>query len=88
MKWRCSTTVVAVPQGRAGGRFRHPGRSIGLGFAAAIAAGTLLLSLPLAQSEASRTPLLDALFTATSAVCVTGLVVVDTGTYWSASARW
>lgn len=80
---RVSTTVVAVPQGHPGGRFRHPGRSIGLGFAAAIAAGSLLLSLPVARSEGSQTPLLDAVFTATSAVCVTGLIVVDTETYWS-----
>jgi trk system potassium uptake protein TrkH len=80
---RGSTTVVAVPQGHPGGRFRHPGRSIGLGFAAAIAAGSLLLSLPVARSEGSQTPLLDAVFTATSAVCVTGLIVVDTETYWS-----
>jgi trk system potassium uptake protein TrkH len=72
-----------VPQGHPGGRFRHPGRSIGLGFAAAIAAGSLLLSLPVARSEGSQTPLLDAVFTATSAVCVTGLIVVDTETYWS-----
>ncbi|HEY5979188.1 MAG TPA: TrkH family potassium uptake protein [Microlunatus sp.] len=72
-----------MPPGHRGGRFRHPGRSIGLGFAAAIAAGSLLLSLPVAQSEGSQTPLLDAVFTATSAVCVTGLIVVDTETYWS-----
>ncbi|HEU4547842.1 MAG TPA: TrkH family potassium uptake protein, partial [Microlunatus sp.] len=63
--------------------FRHPGRAIGLGFASAIASGTLLLSLPVARSEGSRAPLLDAVFTATSAVCVTGLIVVDTETYWS-----
>ena len=45
--------------------------------------GTALLSLPLATSEGSRASLLDALFTATSAVCVTGHIVVDTSTYWS-----
>ncbi len=72
-----------MPPGHPGGRFRHPGRSIGLGFAGAVAAGSLLLSLPVAQSEGSRAPLLDAIFTATSAVCVTGLIVVDTETYWS-----
>jgi trk system potassium uptake protein TrkH len=48
-------------------------------FALVIVAGTALLSLPLAHA-AAPVPLLDALFTATSAVCVTGLTVVDTGT--------
>ena len=45
--------------------------------------GTALLSLPVASADGSRAELLEALFTATSAVCVTGLVTVDTGTYWS-----
>jgi trk system potassium uptake protein TrkH len=54
-----------------------------LGFAGLIAVGTILLTLPVASRGGSWTPLLDALFTATSAVCVTGLVVLDTGTYWS-----
>lgn len=45
--------------------------------------GTGLLMLPISSQERVVTPFLDALFTATSAVCVTGLVVVDTGTYWS-----
>jgi trk system potassium uptake protein TrkH len=54
-----------------------------LGFAALIGIGTFLLALPVASASGQPTPLLDALFTATSAVCVTGLVVVDTGTYWS-----
>jgi potassium uptake TrkH family protein len=53
-----------------------------LGFAAAIAVGTVLLRLPFATATGSTT-WLEALFTATSAVCVTGLVVVDTGTHWS-----
>lgn len=42
-----------------------------------------LLSLPAATASGERAPLVDALFTATSAVCVTGLVTVDTATYWS-----
>jgi len=50
---------------------------------AIIMVGAAALSLPIAQAEGRWTPFLDALFTATSAVCVTGLVVVDTGTYWS-----
>jgi trk system potassium uptake protein len=53
------------------------------GFAAMIAIGTVVLMLPVSSAAGTWTPLLDALFTATSAVCVTGLVVVDTGTYWS-----
>ncbi len=56
-----------------------PARYLAGGFAAMIGVGTLLLSLPFATVE-GNIPLVDALFTATSAVCVTGLVVVDTGT--------
>lgn len=54
------------------------------GFALLIAIGTLLLMLPFAATDGQVTPLLDAFFTATSAVCVTGLVVLDTGTHWTA----
>lgn len=53
------------------------------GFAALIVLGTILLSLPAASRSGERTSLVDALFTATSAVCVTGLVVVDTATHWT-----
>ncbi|HEX6972479.1 MAG TPA: potassium transporter TrkG [Limnochordia bacterium] len=60
-----------------GKRAYAPQRVILLGFAAAIAAGALLLSLPIAVRDKPLS-LIDALFTATSAVCVTGLVVVDT----------
>lgn len=52
-------------------------------FAAVIAIGTLLLSLPAAAESRSWTSVRDALFTATSAVCVTGLVRVDTADHWS-----
>lgn len=64
--------------------FARPAQAIALSFAGAIAVGTGLLSLPLATAEGGQAPFVDALFTATSAVCVTGLVTVDTGTYWSA----
>jgi trk system potassium uptake protein len=64
-------------------RLPHPGRTIAGGFATAIAAGTALLSSPLATAGSGRASFEDALFTATSAVCVTGLATVDTGTYWS-----
>ncbi|MBR6950855.1 MAG: Trk family potassium uptake protein [Oscillospiraceae bacterium] len=53
------------------------------GFLAVILAGTLLLSLPIAGKTGRWTPLEDALFTAASAVCVTGLVVRDTASAWS-----
>ena len=58
-------------------------RIIILGFFLAILCGSLLLMLPIASREGRVTPFLDTLFTATSAVCVTGLVVYDTATYWS-----
>ena len=64
-------------------RLTHPSAVLVLAFLAAIAVGTGLLSLPIARVAPGSAPLLTALFTATSAVCVTGLVVVDTGTYWS-----
>ena len=54
-----------------------------LGFAAAILLGSLLLCLPFATRSGKPAPFPDALFTATSAVCVTGLIVHDTATYWS-----
>jgi trk system potassium uptake protein TrkH len=62
---------------------QHPARLVPLAFLAAITLGTLLLLLPAARVGAERADLLTALFTATSAVCVTGLIVVDTPTYWT-----
>lgn len=59
-------------------------QSIILGFAALILIGALLLMLPIASKSRTFTPFNEALFTATSAVCVTGLVVHDTASYWSA----
>lgn len=55
-----------------------------LGFAAVIITGAILLMLPISSRDGNITPFSDALFTSTSAVCVTGLVVRDTATYWSA----
>lgn len=52
-------------------------------FASVIAVFTALLSIPQATADGTRAPLEDALFTAVSAVCVTGLTTVNTGTYWS-----
>ncbi len=62
---------------------RDPIRLIPLLFLGAIVIGTILLSLPFATTEGVQAPLLTALFTSTSAVAVTGLIVVDTPTYWS-----
>ena len=55
-----------------------------LGFAGVILLGALLLMMPISSAERVVTPFNEALFTSTSAVCVTGLVVKDTGSYWSA----
>ncbi len=54
-----------------------------LGFAGVILVGALLLMLPISSKSGDVTPFNEALFTSTSAVCVTGLVVQDTATYWS-----
>lgn len=53
------------------------------GFAGVILLGTFLLMLPVSSASGEATPFLNALFTSTTSVCVTGLVVYDTGTYWS-----
>ena len=54
-----------------------------MGFAGVILAGAFLLMLPCSSTSGKITPFFDALFTSTSAVCVTGLVVVDSGSYWT-----
>lgn len=72
---------------RPGGSIRqrtiHPERVMALGFLLVILAGTLLLALPAATQTGQSIGLGRSLFTATSAVCVTGLIVVDTGTTFS-----
>jgi trk system potassium uptake protein TrkH len=64
-------------------RITHPARLIPAAFLAGIALGTALLMLPISHADGTGAPLLTALFTATSALCVSGLIVVDTPTYWS-----
>ncbi|MEV1092104.1 TrkH family potassium uptake protein [Streptomyces microflavus] len=64
-------------------RFRHPAQVVVAGFATAVIAGTGLLMLPVAKAGPGGAGLVEALFTSTSAVCVTGLIVVDTPEYWS-----
>jgi trk system potassium uptake protein len=94
---RHPATGRPLPRGPLGGRpgrrgrlawlsatqLRQPGVVVALGFAAAIAAVTLLLTLPVAHEPGVETTVRQALFTATSAVCVTGLTVVDTPGHWS-----
>ncbi len=63
---------------------QYPARIALSAFVLIIGIFTLLLELPFATKDGVRAPFVDALFTATSAVCVTGLTTVDTGTYWSA----
>jgi potassium uptake TrkH family protein len=76
-----SPVHVRVPQGRS--LADQPARFVVVAFVSAIAAGTAVLVLPISTADGHAAGLLDALFTATSAVCVTGLVVVDTGSHWS-----
>jgi trk system potassium uptake protein TrkH len=64
-------------------RFQHPARVIASGFGAIAVAGTLLLLLPVASRSGQSAHFVDALFTSTSAVCLTGLAIVDTGGHWS-----
>lgn len=61
----------------------HPAQLIVVSFAIVISTGTLLLMLPVASRNGSGLAFVDALFTAVSATCVTGLTVVDTGTQFS-----
>ena len=80
------TTSITAARGRPTRRrplLHHPYQVVVVAFATAIAVGTLLLVLPVARSGEGGAPFLTALFTATSAVSVTGLVVVDTASYWS-----
>ena len=60
----------------------HPPRLLALSFLLAIIVGTVILSIP-ATTTSGRISLIDALFTSTSAICVTGLIVVDTPTYFT-----
>ncbi|MBU8544294.1 MULTISPECIES: TrkH family potassium uptake protein [Roseomonadaceae] len=65
----------------------HPARLVPIAFLLTILLGTGLLMLPQASASGDTTGFLAALFTATSAVCVTGLVVVDTAAHWSGFGR-
>lgn len=68
-------------------RWFRPAQLTALGFLILIFAGTALLCMPFASADGTTTPLMDALFTATSATSLTGLVTVDTGSHWSIWGR-
>lgn len=76
--WR--DTLPSVPKPKIGGMSTMV---LVYGFIIIIALGALLLILPVSSRTGQFTSPVDALFTATSAVCVTGLVIFDTATYWS-----
>jgi trk system potassium uptake protein len=78
-------TVFPLPRrpSRIAGRARRPAAAVLAGFAVASALGTVGLMLPLASDTGSATGFVPAVFTAVSAVTVTGLIVVDTPTHWS-----
>ena len=61
----------------------EPTQVMVIGFGLVILLGALILNLPISSRSGESVGFLNALFTSTSAVCVTGLIVVDTSTYWS-----
>ncbi len=63
--------------------FKFPAKAIAISFMSVIITGAILLMLPISSKDGQMTGFLDALFTATSATCVTGLIVFDTYTKWS-----
>ncbi len=66
----------------------YPARTIVLSFLAVILIGTFLLCMPFSSASGRFTDPLTSLFTATTSTCVTGLVLVDTGSYWSAIGQF
>lgn len=64
-------------------RYINPFHIIIMGFLLVILLGSILLTLPIASQAGVSTPFMNALFTATSATCVTGLIIYNTGEYWS-----
>ncbi len=80
---RVRPVEVHIERARRVRRPRSPSAVLVLSFAILIAVGSILLALPISSASGSWTAPLDAVFASTSAVCVTGLALVDTGTYWS-----
>ena len=68
---------------RTGSRAHHPAQLVVFALALVLVTGTILLMLPISARAQTPAPLIDAFFTAASAISVTGLTVVDTGVYWS-----
>lgn len=64
-----------------------PGRLIAAGFALVILAGAALLMLPVSVRDGAQVTPIDALFTSTSAVCVTGLIAIDTADHFTVFGR-
>lgn len=83
MKQSDTPGFIKVNRGRILTHNMHPTQILVIGFLAVILLGSILLMLPMSSSTGQYTAFEDALFTATSAVCVTGLVVVDTASHWS-----
>jgi trk system potassium uptake protein len=75
--------VLLTEGRRSGGLGLHPAQTVVVGFAGAVMVGTLLLMLPIAKAGPGGASFMEALFTATSAVCVTGHIIVDTPVFWS-----
>jgi trk system potassium uptake protein TrkH len=76
--------VITIEQNNTINNYRlNPAQILVLGFASIILLGAILLNLPIASKTGESVGFVNSIFTATSAVCVTGLVVVDTGTYWT-----
>lgn len=73
--------------GRRRPTFRHPAQVVVTAFLLAVLVGTVLLMLPVSTAGDGGAPFVTAVFTATSAVCVTGLITVDTATYWSTTGQ-
>ena len=75
--------MIVFRKGKIREKKRRPESILVFGFLMLILLGTVLLALPVSARNGKSIGLFDSLFTATSAVCVTGLVVVDTGTVFS-----
>lgn len=83
MKSQGTPGFLKARQTRAISQYLDPSQILVIGFLMVILIGTILLMLPISSNAGEATPFIDAFFTATSAVCVTGLAVVNTLTYWS-----
>jgi trk system potassium uptake protein TrkH len=86
--WQAAIVVMLTSRIRRAGRFvsmlgLKPAQLMFASFASAIGVGSTLLMLPAATTSGTGASLVDALFTSTSAVCVTGLIVRDTATYYT-----